>query len=281
LRRAAVGRALFVTLTMCAAAVAAPAQGHGSRVSPAPAAGLAEGEDDRYLARANQLRTRILEQATWAALGDSPCREGALRIYSSDSATAANSDVTKLIAELEAIVVARGIEQPLDTAPVHELLGMLIGWESGISRPRWDVLAGQDAREAIAAGLTGEFLNPVTQKCELLAPFDTMRVVLPEGVTVAPPPSRAPTILVASGPSGLNRLRDEFFATIRPDLPETMTYSSIIAVVEWRGYAVVAVNRPAELRGAVLQKKTAGGAAYLFHRVDGEWRLLTITRTWS
>lgn len=282
--RRAAARALYVTLIMLIAAGAADAQRNGSqRVSSAPAAGAAAGEDDRYYARANALRTQILGQATWAIGlgGGGECREGALRVFSSDSASAANSNVTKLIAELEQIVIARGVEAPLDTAPVRQVLSTVMGWESGISRPMWDVPAREKPREAIAAGLTGEFLNPVTNKCELLAPFDTMRIVLPEGVDVPPPPSRAPTILVASGPEGLNRLRDQFFALTKPDVPSVMTYTHVIAVAYWRDYAVVAVNRPAELRGAVLQKKTAGGAAYLFHRVDGQWRLLTITRTWS
>ena len=278
-RRAAVTRASYVISMIVLGAALAEAQNGTSRVSPAPAAGPAAGEDDRYFARANVLRGRVLEQATWAAFGGGECREGALRVFETDSGV--TSAATAAIAELERIVVARGAEAPLDTAPVRELLGTVIGWESGITRPKWDVPEGQPVRDAIAAGLTGEFLNPVTKKCELLAPFDTMRIVLPEGVLVAPPPGRSPLVLVESGPEGLNRMRDEFFALSREDVNSTMTYTNVIAVAFWRDYAVVAVNRPAELRGAVLQKKTAGGAAYLFHRVNGEWRVLTITRTWS
>lgn len=281
-RRAAAVRALLVMLTVLTLTTDADAQRNGAaRVSPAPAAGPAAGEDDRYLAHANVLRARILREATWAGFEGGQCHEGALRVFLSDTGTSAKTGITKIIAELERIVVARGVEAPLDTAPVRQLLASVIGWESGISRPFWDVPAGERKRETIAAGLTGEFLNPVTNKCELLAPFDTMRIVLPEGVTLAPPPTRSPTILIASGAAGLNRLRDEFFAQSREDVASVMTYTHVIAVAYWRDYAVIAVNRPAEIRGAVLQKKTAGGAAYLFHRVDGEWRLLTITRTWS
>jgi hypothetical protein len=107
-----------------------------------------------------------------------------------------------------------------------------------------------------------------------------MRVVLPNGAQVPPPVSQNPIVLVESGEAGLKRLRDMFFMLAR-DIPNAvMTYTHVIALAEWRGYAVVAVNRPVELQGAVLHKKTAGGAAYLFRRVAGEWRLLTITRTW-
>lgn len=281
-RRAVVVRALGVSLIAVLAAVPAAAQRSGaSRVSPAPAAGPAAGEDDRYFAYANALRARILDQATWAAIGGGECREGALRVFETDTAANGSALAMKSIAELERIIIARGAEVPLDTAPVRQLLATVIGWESGISRPKWDVTGKQKPREAIAAGLTGEFLNPVTKKCELLAPFDTMRIVLPEGAAVAPPPSRSPLVLVETGAAGINRLRDQFFATTREDVSSVLTYTHVIAVAYWRDYAVVAVNRPAELRGALLQKKTAGGAAYLFHRVDGEWRLVTITRTWS
>jgi hypothetical protein len=275
-------RALLAIVVGLAVAGVAGAQRQAERrVSPAPAAGPAAGEDDRYFARANALRARILDEASWAGFGDGECREGALRVFGGDSVSVSTPEVTQRIAELEQIVVARGVDVSLDTAPVKQLLATIIGWESGISRPKWDVIGNETPRETIATGLTGEFLNPVTNKCELLAPFDTMRIVLPDGATVPPPPSKAPMILVASGTQGLHRLRDEFFAQTRDDVASVMTYTHVIAVAYWRDYAVVAVNRPAELRGAVLQKKTAGGAAYLFHRVQGEWRLLTITRTWS
>lgn len=279
-RRAAAARALYATLIGLVLTGVAQAQNGDARVSPAPAAGPAAGEDDRYFARANVLRDRVLAQAAWADFGGGECREGALRVFSTDSVSATNSNATALIAALERIIIARGVETPLDSAPVVELLSTVIGWESGITRPKWDVPAGRDAREAIAAGLTGEFMNPVTQKCELLAPFDTMWVVLPEGASAPAPVSRTPIVLIESGLDGLNRFRDAFFM-LSGDIPNAvLTYTNVIAVAVWRGFGVVAVNRPAELKGSVLHQKTAGGAAYMFHRVDGEWRLLTITRTW-
>jgi hypothetical protein len=279
-RRAAAARALYATLIALVLAGAAQAQSGGAPVSRAPAAGPASGEDDRYFRLAGVLRERVLGQAQWVEFGSGECREGALRVFSTDSASAQNSNVTELIAHLERIVIARGAEARLDSAPVVELLSTVIGWESGITRPKWDVRAGQEAPEAIAAGLTGEYMNPVTSKCELLAPFDTMRVVLPEGASVPRPVARSPVVLVESGPEGLNRLRDAFFALTSDNPEAVMTYTSVIAIAEWRGFGVVAVNRPAELRGALLHRKTAGGAAYLFHRENGEWRLLAITRTW-
>lgn len=281
-RRAATARALYAIIGLLITGGAATAQqSHASRVSPAPAAGPAAGEDDRYFARANVLRARLLEQASWADFGAGKCRAGALRVFSTDSATAKNSDATDLIGELERLVIARGVETPLDSGPVKELLATLIGWEAGITRPNWDVPAGQQTREALAAGLTGEFLNPVSGKCELLSPMDTMRFVLPSGVSAEPPTSSEIAVLVRSGSEGLNSFRDDFFAESGHQPNAALIYTNVITLVPWRGYAVVAVNRPAELRGAVLQKKTAGGAVYLFHRVKGEWRLLAIPRTWG
>lgn len=281
-RRAATARALYAIIGLLITAGAATAQqSKAGRVSPAPAAGPAAGEDDRYFARANVLRARILEQASWADFGEGECRAGALRVFSTDSATAKNTDATDLIGQLERLVIARGVETPLDSEPVKELLATLIGWEAGITRPDWDVPAGQETREALAAGLTGEFLNPVTGKCELLSPMDTMRFVLPSGVSAEPPTSRDIAVLVRSGSEGLNSFRDDFFAQAGHQPNAALVYTNVITLVPWRGYAVVAVNRPAELRGAVLQKKTAGGAVYLFHRVNGEWRLLAIPRTWG
>lgn len=280
--RVSAARVLYATFAIGAVATVTAAQHRDlPRVSRAPAVGLAAGEDDRYFARASVLRARILEQASWADFGEGECRAGSLRVFGSDSASAINTTAPALIAELERIIIARGIESPLDSAPVKQLLGVVMGWEAGLTRPNWDVLENEKPREAIAAGLTGSFLNPVTGQCELLAPFDTMRVVLPEGVTADAPQNDEVTVLVRSGESGLNSFRDEFFALTKENPNAVMAYTHVIALVHWRGYAVVAVNRPAELRGAVLHKKTAGGAAYIFRRVDGEWRLVTITRTWS
>ncbi len=281
-RRAATARALYAIIGLLMTAGLAAAQtSQAGRVSPAPAAGPAAGEDDRYFARANVLRSRILEQASWADFGAGECRAGALRVFSTDSASATNSKATDMIAELERLVIARGVETPLDSGPVKELLATLIGWEAGITRPNWDVPASQQTREALAAGLTGEFLNPLSGKCEMLSPMDTLRFVLPSGVSAEPPMSSEIAVQIRSGPEGLNGFRDDFFAASGHQANAALIYTNVITLVPWRGYAVVAVNRPAELRGAVLQRKTAGGAVYLFHRVKGAWRLLAITRTWG
>lgn len=284
-RRTMVVRALYANAMLGLALLVAPASAQDAQdyVSYAPAAGPAAGEDDRYFALANELRRRILEQASWADLGGGECREGALRLFSTDSATARNSTTDALIARLERIIVARGIDVPLDSAPVASLLQTAIGWESGITRPKWDVPEGQEAPETIAAGLTGEFFNPVTSQCELMAPFDTMRIVVPEGATATPPmklDANDPLMLIDSGPEGLRRFRDEFFTLSQGNPNAVLTYVHVLAVVEWRGFGVVSVNRPAERQGALLNKEGAGGATYLFHRVGDEWRVLAIARTW-
>ena len=282
-RRATPARALYAMLGLALLAAPAKAQDADDYVSYAPAAGPAAGEDDRYYSLANELRRKILAQASWAELGDGACREGNLRVFSTDSASASNSTSNALIARLERVIVARGIDIPRDSAPVASLLQTVIGWESGITRPGWDVPEGQETRETIAAGLTGEFLNPMTNQCELMAPFDTMRIVVPEGATATPPmkqDANDPVVLIDSGDDGLKRFRDTFFALSGGNPNAVLTYVNVLAVVEWRGYGVVAVNRPAERQGALLHKETAGGATYVFHRVDDEWRLLAIARTW-
>jgi len=51
--------------------------------------------------------------------------------------------------------------------------------------------------------------------------------------------------------------------------------------VIWQDYAVVGVNRPRERAGVEVGSGSNGGAAYLWRRVAGEWRLLSIVRSWG
>jgi hypothetical protein len=241
--------------------------------------GPAAGEDDRYFALANTLRDSILAGVSWAEGDQSECHNGALRLFSTSEDSVARKSLADMLKHLEKIVLVRGIGTPLDTAPVTALLRTVVGWEGGVSRPKWDVAAGEKPPEAIATGLTGSFMNPNTGKCELLVPFDTMRIVLPEGAELAPRESDVATVQVVTGTEGLDELRSSFFAA-HHEKGAALAYIRIIALVPWRDYAVVAVNRPVEFNGVLLSMSDAGGAAYLFHRVGQEWRLLSITRTW-
>ena len=95
-----------------------------------------------------------------------------------------------------------------------------------------------------------------------------------------PRPPRTP-LNIGFGERGLFEMRDTFYAAHRGDSTAVMTYTHVIATVLWRDYAVVAVNRPAEQMGTMALRRGAGGATYLFHFVNGEWRLLAIVRTWT
>jgi hypothetical protein len=106
-------------------------------------------------------------------------------------------------------------------------------------------------------------------------------VVLPQASDYPAPRFAGPVVRIVFGEEGLNRLRDAFFAAHGQDPSSVLTYTRISAAVVWRDFAVVAVNRRAEGRGVVTLANAGGGAAYIFHRVGAEWRLLTITRTWG
>ena len=109
-----------------------------------------------------------------------------------------------------------------------------------------------------------------------------MTLVIP-AVTkfVAPKSLRTSHAAVFQGDSGLARARNGFFAAHGGDTSAVFLYTSVKALVLWRDYAVIAVDRPAERQAAVQLQKGAGGATYLFRRERDEWRLLVIARTWG
>jgi hypothetical protein len=157
----------------------------------------------------------------------------------------------------------------------------MIGWEAAASRPNWDVPAGMPTKEAIAAGLSGEFKNPETGKCEAYVPFDTLNIVIPELPTFVPPKLPKISLNVFQGDSGLLKLRDAYYAANASIANAVLLYTRLRAVTIWNDYAVVAVNRPAEQRGVLQLPQGGGGGSYIFHRVNGEWRLVVIARTWG
>ena len=283
--RHAIGVALGVTALCAASPVAFPAQ--RARPAPRPASAAsraaeprtADAEEARYYRRAVALRARILGGAAWAELDSAACRTGALRVFPAESAgvSAAADDV----AELEHIIIARGVENSLDTPAAHELFRAVIGWEVGAARPEWDVTPGAMSRSAIAAGPVGDVPNPETGKCEAPLRPDTAIVVLPPEARLTTLQVAGATVRVVLGEEGLNRLRDAFFAAHGQDLASVLAYTRVSAAVVWRDFAVVAVNRRAEGRGVVSLPNADSGAAYIFHRAGSQWRLLTITRVWS
>ena len=275
LAAAMVGAALAALPTVGAAP---RGQGDRPRAAAAQRAQGADAEDARYYQRALTLRRRILDRAGWAELDTTLCNAGSLRVFPADSAggAAAADD----IAALERIIIVRGVENSLDTPAGHALLRTVIGWEIGATRPVWDVKAGTTPRRAIAPGLVGDVADSETGKCESPLRPDTVSVVVPPAAGFLAPRFEGTTIRMVVGEDGLNRLRDAFFAEHGADRASVLIYTRISLAIVWRDFAVVAVNRRAEERG-VVALPSAGGAAYIFHRVGTDWRLLTITRTWG
>jgi hypothetical protein len=243
--------------------------------------GSSAAEEARYVERARSLRDRIISQTTWADLNQGPCPSGFLRTFAPDSGRDSNDSVTRDIERLERIIIARGVDSTLNSPAAHNLFRTVIGWEVAGIQPKWDVKQGEKPRVAIAAGLTGQFKHPETGKCESYVAFDSATVILPDGVSIVLPKYKSVVVKVLVGEAGLRKGRDEFYAMAGHDVKSIFTYVRIRAAVVWKEFAVIAVNRPAEQRGIMELPRGAGGAAYIFHRVGGEWRLLTITRTWG
>jgi hypothetical protein len=271
-----------VVLSLAAAPADAHAQATGRPPAP-PARRTSEplpAEEARYAARADALRARILAATRWTDLEGDSCTVGVLRTFAADSAgdTRMRADV----AELERVIIARGIDDPIDTPRGHDLLRTLAAWEAHSTRPRWDVPAGETPRQAIAAGLGGSFRNPSTRRCESVLPADTATIVLPPLTNFTPPATPGVRLTLYAGEDGVRRARDVFHGAIGArDTAAVLTYTKVRAAVIWRDYAVVAVNRPAERGGVQLLDRGLGGATYIFHRVGDEWRLLSIVRTWA
>lgn len=280
LRVATVLTVTFV-LASCVSRSAPPAGPVGSVAQPGGNAGSANAEEERYYKRALRLRERILDRATWMESDSLACDPGALRIFSIDSASAARDSVRYHVDALERLLIVRGIDNSLDTPGAHDLFRTVLAWEADAVRPFWDVKNDAPSRKAIAAGLSGKFMNPETRKCESVAPFDTLYAVLPllTGFTIPQYPNVV--FIAAYGEDGLNRMRDAFFAKTSDSPASVLNYVRVRAAVVWRDFAVIAVNRPVESRGAISIPQSAGGAAYIFRFIKREWRLLTITRTWG
>ena len=238
-------------------------------------------EEERYYSRALRLRERILDHARWMESDSLACDPGALRIFSTDSVSAARDSVAQHVNMLERLIIVRGVDNTLDTPRAHDLLRTVLAWESDAVRPSWDEKRDGPPRQAIAAGLSGKFMNPETRKCESLAPFDTVYAVLPVLTGFSMPQSGNVSFVLAYGEEGLNRMRDAFHTRTRETPGSVLNYVRVRAAVVWRDLAVIAVNRPIDSRGAVSIQQSAGGAAYIFRYSKGEWRLLTITRTWG
>ncbi len=243
--------------------------------------GSSPAEEARYHERAMLLRDRIIDAAEWNDFDQAACNPGSLRVFARDTAKATGEKVLDDIETLERIIIARGVDSSLDTPSARAVIRMVVAWEAASIRPRWDGKAGEAPHHAIATGLSGEFLNPETKKCESYIPYDSVTVVIPEATGFSMPKLKGTVVNLFVGEAGLHKSRDQFYAANRSAAEAIFNYIRLRAVVVWRDFAVIGVNRPAESKGVRELPKGAGGAAYIFHRVGDEWRLLTITRTWS
>ena len=267
---------ISVLLSACASpTVPAPTPAPVVEVAP-----VLDADEANALRRANAQRDSILAASSWTDFEGDACNPGALRTFN-DTTAAGGRKMEGHVETLERIIVAYGVDRDIDTPDAHALMRTIMGWESATSRPKWDVPAGAPTKVAIAAGLSGEFKNPETGKCEAYIPFDTMNFVIPIMPKFTAPKIPKVTIGVFQGDSGVARLRDAYYAA-NASLPNAvLIYTKVRALSIWRDYAVVSVNRPAEEKGVLQLQKGGGGATYIFHRVDGEWRLLVIARTWG
>ena len=285
--RRAAGLLPTLVIALCAAVAGACASGGGGGgaaavVPAAPAIVFADSEERAAHEHAGRLRRHILESMAWTEMGSDSCRPGDFRSVR-DTTTEKMEMFADSVRRLERIVISMGAEDTIDNPAGHDLLRTVISWEAGVGRPLWDVLPGETRRrEAIAAGLTGSYANPQTGKCEAINVLeDTVHAVIPPMTSFVPPTLGKSVVAVHVGDSGLAQARERFYGARGAADPNALfTYLRVSALVVWRDYGLVVVNRPAEARGILSLPQSGGGATYLFHRVGGEWRLLSIVRTW-
>jgi hypothetical protein len=248
-------------------------------IPPAPVV-VMDADEANALRRANARRDSILAGSAWTEFEGDACSPGSLRTFI-DSTTQGSTNMERQVEALERIIVAYGVDKDIDNAAGHTLLRTIIAWEAAASRPKWDVPRGAPLKEAISAGLSGEFKNPETGKCEAYVPFDTINVVIPVMPKFTPPTLPRIHLSVFHGDSGVARMRDAYYAA-SANLPNAvLLYTRVRGLTVFNDFAVVAINRPAEQHGVLALPQGGGGASYIFHHEGGEWRLLVIARTWG
>lgn len=245
---------------------------------------LQAADDARYAARLETGRGWLLARAAWAPLGDR-CDPGALRVFPADTTPAQRDSLQREMERMEAAVLAAGVGGSLATPEARALLQVVLAWEAGILRPRWDVADGADGAppRAFAAGLTGEVPDPQGPGC-LPSPVarDTVTVVVP-GVDDLPlPGAPRPRIKAYFGADAQRHARDEFYAAVGARDPQApLAYLQLAPVVVWREWALTGVRRPVERGGVAVAAGSEGGAVYLWRLVGRDWRLVAVVRSWG
>lgn len=243
---------------------------------------LLEAERREVYAQLATLRGAYLVRASWADLGDR-CNPGALRVFLLDTTPAQQQAVQRTIERMEQSIISRGVGGSLATTEARALLRLIVGWEAGIDRPRWDE-DGSAVHRAVATGLTGEVPDPRSPTGCLPSPTmrDTVVFVIPGFADMEFPKAPAPRVKAYFGPLAEGRVRDEFFASVGRTQPTAeLSYIVVAPMVIWRDYALVGVKRPKELGGVEVSSGSDGGAVYLLRWVGAEWRLLSVVRSWG
>jgi hypothetical protein len=262
----------------------APLVGVGAQAAPTSdsvATAYLAAETRSAVQRMAVLRRSYLARASWADLGDR-CNPGSLRVFPQDTTPALQQALQSIVERMEHTIVLQGVGRSLATPEARALLRVVVGWEAGIDRPRWDE-DGTGVHRAVASGLTGEVPDPTAPGC-LPSPVvgDTVTFVVPGFTDMDFPKAPRPRVKAYFGPEGQQRARDEFFAAVGRQTPDAeLSYTVIAPMVLWQDYAVVGVHRPRERGGIEVGSRSNGGAAYLLRRVGGEWRLLSIVRSWG
>lgn len=266
-------------LTVAAATAACATRGAPS----APVVPVMETANEaRARSMADSLRRFVLARATFAEIGDS-CDSGVLRTFTGDTVPEERTRTEQALEQLERIVVTQGIDAPDGTPAQVALLQTVVAWEGGGARPLYDVPTGERAtRRPFAPGLIGRYTEGESGKCKRYIEGDTATIVIPVVGTFTAPAVKDVRLLVLQGDSALLRERDAFFARNSGREDAIFTYTKVRAAVTWENFAVAAVNRPAQSAGGTRELSVGGGgASYLFHRADGQWRLLAVVRSWG
>ncbi len=253
-----------------------------AQVTDSAATAFLVSEERAYEQKLAMLRGEYLARASWAELGDR-CNPGSLRVFAKDTTPAQQKELQLLVERMEQTIVARGAGASLASPDARALLRVIVGWEAGIDRPRWDE-NGTGVHQAVATGLTGEVPDPTSASRCLPSPVmsDTVVFVVPGFTDMEFPKALKPRVKAYLGAVAQQKVRDEFFASVGSKQPDAeLSYIVIAPMVIWRGHAVVAVNRPKERGGVELGSGSNGGAVYLLRRVGTEWRLLSVVRSWG
>ncbi len=238
-------------------------------------------ETRAYAQELRTLRREYLARASWADLGDR-CNPGALRVFTKDTTPALQQSLRDVVERMEQTILLYGAGQPLAAADSRALLRVIVGWEAGIDRPRWDE-DGAAVHRAVATGLTGEVPDPTKAGC-LLSPMmsDTVTFVVPSVGDMEFPKAPRPRVKAYFGREAQSHARNDFFTAVGSKTPDAeLAYIVLAPIVIWQDYAVVGVNRPRERGGFAVASGSNGGAVYLLRRVGSEWRLLSIVRSWG